>query len=159
MDQKDKMFCELAKELGFISQESAQNALDAQKVDEAISQEKRIGAYLLEMGALNKQQIAQVIKMQECVAQQTPPVQVQPAPVVSTPNPNAKSRAVYVLLGLFLGGLGIHNFYAGYTGKAVWQLLLVILTGWLVIPLVVVGVWVIIEVCTTTQDASGLTLR
>jgi hypothetical protein len=35
------------------------------------------------------------------------------------PGTPTKSRVAYVLLGLFLGGLGIHNFYAGYTGKAV----------------------------------------
>ena len=26
------------------------------------------------------------------------------------------------LLGIFLGGLGIHNFYLGYTGKAMLKL-------------------------------------
>lgn len=39
-------------------------------------------------------------------------------------NPNAKSKLVAGLLGIFLGGLGIHNFYLGYTGKAIAQLLL-----------------------------------
>lgn len=27
-----------------------------------------------------------------------------------------KSRLAYILMGLFLGGLGVHNFYAGYNG-------------------------------------------
>lgn len=40
------------------------------------------------------------------------------------PAADAKSKLVAGLLGLFLGGLGIHNFYLGYTGKAVAQLLL-----------------------------------
>lgn len=31
------------------------------------------------------------------------------------------------LLGIFLGSLGVHNFYLGYTGKAVAQLLLSII--------------------------------
>ena len=66
-----------------------------------------------------------------------------------------KSRTAYVLLGIFLGGLGIHNFYAGYTGKAVAQLLITLLTGWLIIPLIAVGIWVIVEVCTVTKDANG----
>lgn len=30
-----------------------------------------------------------------------------------------KSKLAAGLLGIFLGGLGIHNFYLGYTGKAV----------------------------------------
>ncbi|MBQ3218003.1 MAG: TM2 domain-containing protein [Akkermansia sp.] len=29
-----------------------------------------------------------------------------------------KSRLAYILLGVFLGSLGIHNFYAGYTCSA-----------------------------------------
>ena len=35
-----------------------------------------------------------------------------------------KSKLVAGLLGIFLGGLGIHNFYLGYTGKGVAQILL-----------------------------------
>lgn len=37
---------------------------------------------------------------------------------------NAKSKLVAGLLGLFLGGIGIHNFYLGYTGKGIAQILL-----------------------------------
>ena len=32
------------------------------------------------------------------------------------------------LLAIFLGGFGVHNFYLGYTGKAVAQLLLSLLS-------------------------------
>lgn len=39
-----------------------------------------------------------------------------------------KSRMAAGLLGLLLGGLGIHNFYLGYTGKAVAQLLITVLS-------------------------------
>lgn len=39
-------------------------------------------------------------------------------------NPNAKSKLVAGLLGILLGGWGIHNFYLGYTGKGVAQILL-----------------------------------
>lgn len=35
-----------------------------------------------------------------------------------------KSKIAAGLLGIFLGGLGIHNFYLGYTGKAIAQILL-----------------------------------
>ena len=72
-----------------------------------------------------------------------------------TSNSSNKSRTAYVLLGIFLGMLGIHNFYAGYGGKGVAQLLLTILTGWLIVPLLAVWIWVIVEICTVSVDAQG----
>ncbi len=41
---------------------------------------------------------------------------------------NQKSKIAAGLLGIFLGALGIHNFYLGYTGKALAQLLMTILS-------------------------------
>ena len=35
-----------------------------------------------------------------------------------------KQRLVYILLGLFLGGIGAHNFYAEYKTEAIWQLII-----------------------------------
>ena len=46
----------------------------------------------------------------------------------SNANPNAKSKLAAGLLGIFLGAFGVHNFYLGYTGKAVAQLLITILS-------------------------------
>lgn len=43
-------------------------------------------------------------------------------------DPNAKSKLAGGLLGIFLGSFGVHNFYLGYTGKAVAQLLITLLT-------------------------------
>lgn len=40
------------------------------------------------------------------------------------PAPDAKSKLVAGLLAIFLGTFGVHNFYLGYTGKAVTQLVL-----------------------------------
>jgi TM2 domain-containing membrane protein YozV/ribosomal protein L40E len=89
------------------------------------------------------------------VATGLPPVQgaapIQVVQVVAN-----KSRTAYVLLGLFLGGLGIHNFYAGYTGKGVAQLLITLLIGWwMCFPLIGVCIWVLVEICTVTHDAQG----
>lgn len=39
-----------------------------------------------------------------------------------------KSKLAAGLLGIFLGSLGVHNFYLGYTGKAVAQLLISLLS-------------------------------
>lgn len=42
-----------------------------------------------------------------------------PAPgALAQPYPDQKSKMAAGLLGIFLGGLGIHNFYLGYTGKS-----------------------------------------
>ena len=39
-----------------------------------------------------------------------------------------KSKIAAGLFGIFLGCFGVHNFYLGYTGKAVAQLLITILS-------------------------------
>jgi hypothetical protein len=44
-----------------------------------------------------------------------PPVVVQQPSVVMVRA--TKSRGVYIILGLFFGCLGIHNFYAGHNGR------------------------------------------
>jgi TM2 domain-containing membrane protein YozV len=65
-----------------------------------------------------------------------------------------KSRTSYIVLGIFLGALGIHNFYAGYTGRAVGQLCLTVLTlGYLGI---VSWIWAIIEICIVEKDSTGM---
>lgn len=43
-------------------------------------------------------------------------------------DPNAKSKIAAGLLGILLGWVGAHNFYLGYTGKAVGQLLITLLS-------------------------------
>jgi TM2 domain-containing membrane protein YozV len=95
-----------------------------------------------------------------------------PAPIAATnPNPpqqasavyryavpvygrSHKSRTSYIVLGIFLGALGIHNFYAGYTGRAVGQLCLTVLTlGYLGIAS---WIWAIVEICIVEKDSTGL---
>ena len=80
-------------------------------------------------------------------------VRRQPVPVAIAVDPTAKSRLGYILLGVFLGYLGIHNFYAGYTGRGIVQLLLTVVSCGLLffVPMI----WAIIEICTVTTDASG----
>ena len=68
----------------------------------------------------------------------------------------SKSRALYVVLALFFGCLGVHNFYAGYNGRAVVQLLITILGGILIVPIIAVGIWVLIEICIVNKDARGV---
>lgn len=58
-------------------------------------------------------------------------------------NPNAKSKIAAGLLGIFLGSLGIHNFYLGFTKRAVAQLLITILSCG--VGSTITGIWGLIE--------------
>lgn len=78
-------------------------------------------------------------------------VQVQAAPVAATPAMSSKSRIVAGLLGIFLGGLGVHRFYLGFSGIGGCMLALQIVgwvTSWLCIGIFIsigVGVWGFVE--------------
>jgi len=72
---------------------------------------------------------------------------------------DSQSRVVYVLLGLFLGGFGIHNFYAGYGGRGITQLLLWVF-GWSVfVTWVILGLWILVELFTVERGANGVPFR
>ena len=88
VDPKDKLFCEIAIDLDFITQEHANKALESQKIDEAISQKKRVGAYLHQMGLLTKEQIGTILKMQDKV-EASQDVRQAPAAVPEPPPPRA----------------------------------------------------------------------
>lgn len=79
-------------------------------------------------------------------------------------DPNAKSKIAAGLLGILLGEFGIHNFYLGYYGKGIAQLLLTII-GWIVIvgPFIA-WIWGLIEgiqilTGTIDRDADGKLLK
>jgi len=84
-----------------------------------------------------------------------PPPSLNQAPQAY--NTNAKDRIAYVLLAVFLGNLGIHNFYAGYTSRAVTQLLICLLTCG--IGGIATWIWAIIEAVTVEQDAAGVRFK
>lgn len=54
-----------------------------------------------------------------------------------------KSRLVAGLLGIFVGTLGIHNFYLGYKTRGLWQLLLTLCTCGFLAP--AIGIWALVE--------------
>ncbi len=86
-----------------------------------------------------------------------PPPSPVPVPGPQSFNPNAKDRVAYVLLAVFLGNLGIHNFFAGYTSRAVTQLLICLLTCG--IGGIGTWIWAIVEACTVEQDANGVRFK
>lgn len=73
-----------------------------------------------------------------------------------------KSKLAAGLLGILIGGLGVHNFYLGFTGKGVAQLLLSLLSFGLLSW--VSAIWGLIEgimilVDSNPKDAKGKKLR
>jgi TM2 domain-containing membrane protein YozV len=68
-----------------------------------------------------------------------------------------KSKLAAGLFGIFLGGLGVHNFYLGYTGKAIAQIILSFCFG-------IGAIWGFIEgimifTGSINKDANGVPLK
>jgi len=74
--------------------------------------------------------------------------------ILYVPPPVPKKRLTYVLLGIFLGSLGIHNFYAGYAKKGLAQLLISLLT--LGYGSVISWIWAVVDVCRVEKDNAGV---
>ena len=73
-----------------------------------------------------------------------------------------KSKMAYLLLGIFVGWLGVHNFYIGHTSRGLAQLLISVLT--IGILAFIPAIWAIIEciMLFTSQypvDANGVLMR
>ncbi|MBT2519737.1 TM2 domain-containing protein [Arthrobacter sp. ISL-28] len=90
---------------------------------------------------------------------QQPPM---PNPAYGYPQP--KSKLAAGLLGIFLGGLGIHRFYLGYTTIGIIQIVLTVFLG--IFTFGLVGLWGFIEGIMILaganyfrQDAKGIPLR
>jgi TM2 domain-containing membrane protein YozV len=92
----------------------------------------------------------------------------QPLPVSATsatqadfdfapPDPNAKNRTTFILLGTLLGAVGAHNFYAGYRRKAIAQVCISVFTLGVASPMT--WVWALIDVFTVDRDANGIRFR
>ncbi len=75
---------------------------------------------------------------------------------------NQKSKIAAGILGILLGSFGAHNFYLGYTGKAVAQLLLTLLSCGILA--IVSEIWGLIEGILIlsgeiSTDANGIPLK
>ncbi|MCK5848757.1 MAG: TM2 domain-containing protein [Caldisericia bacterium] len=68
-----------------------------------------------------------------------------------------KERLIYILLAIFIGTLGIHNFYAGYNKTGLTQLLITVLLGWVFgLGVLITFIWVIVDIISVTQDSDGV---
>lgn len=80
----------------------------------------------------------------------------QQAPAGATPDPQAQSRLVVGLLGIFLGGFGVHRFLMGYTTIGIIQIVVTVVTcgigaWWGIIE----GIMVLAKSPTFERDAHG----
>ena len=87
-----------------------------------------------------------------------------PQPNMAYGYPQPKSKIAAGLLGIFLGGLGIHRFYLGYTTIGVIQLVLTVVLG--IFTFGLVGLWGLVEGIMILagaeyfrRDAKGVPLR
>ena len=104
---------------------------------------------------------------QPATAQQQP-VQTQPAPPpqVVAAGPAVKSKVAAGVLGILLGGLGVHRFYLGYTGIGVLQLLMTVLFSWITCGMTAIAAWIwglvegiMILTGSINHDAAGRPLK
>jgi TM2 domain-containing membrane protein YozV len=75
-------------------------------------------------------------------------------------NPLAKQRVVAGLLAIFLGALGVHNFYLGYNNRAFTQIFLTTFGSFFLIGPILSSIWAFIEGVAilagqVNEDASG----
>ena len=74
------------------------------------------------------------------------------------------TRLVFILLAIFLGGFGVHNFVAGYTTRGIIQLsfsagsLLLVFCTFGLSAFIALGIhiWALVEIVTTTTDSDGV---
>lgn len=85
--------------------------------------------------------------------------QPQQQPIV-----DQKSKLVAGLLGIFLGALGVHNFYLGYTGKGIAQVLLSTIGACIIVGPAISGIWgfvegILILTGSIDKDVNGIPLK
>ena len=73
------------------------------------------------------------------------------------PDPDAKNRMTFIILGVLLGAFGAHNFFAGYKKKAIIQLCITVLSVGFASPMS--WAWAVIDISTVDADAKGIKFR
>jgi TM2 domain-containing membrane protein YozV len=71
--------------------------------------------------------------------------------------PKPKSRVAYILLAVFLGCFGVHNFYAGRVVPGVIQLLVTILSGFILS--FATWIWAVVEAATVKADGKNVPFK
>lgn len=89
-----------------------------------------------------------------------PRSEASPQPVASESRPapatRPRQRLVYALLGVFLGFLGLHNYYARHWLTGLLQLLLSIATYLLGFGIIAPWLWALVEAVIVRKDGNGM---
>jgi hypothetical protein len=81
------------------------------------------------------------------------------APVPYGYGPPGKSRTTAGILGILLGGFGVHRFYLGYTGIGIAQIAVTILTcGIGALWGFIEGIMILVDSPSFATDANGVPL-
>lgn len=78
----------------------------------------------------------------------------------------SRNRGAYIILGLLFGGVGFHDFYAGYKVRGAIKLGIFLMafavdaslrfyTGFALVALALFWLWSLIEIIIVKKDASG----
>lgn len=78
----------------------------------------------------------------------------------------AKSRGVYIILGLLFGIAGFHNFYSGHNVSGAIKLVVLLIafvldasvrfhSAWSLVVAGIFGIWTLIELIVVRTDANG----
>lgn len=106
---------------------------------------------LLDMGAITQEEYdrkkKEILDRPSRATSPTAPATVPTPPQYpqTAQPPQSKSKVAAGLLAIFLGGLGIHKFYLGYTTQGIILLLVTLFGAFLLIGPVVTGVISLIE--------------
>ena len=70
--QKERLFGEIAIDLGYLTKEDVQKALVLQAADEAKEARKPIGEYLISMSLLTDEKVTEILGIQSMTVRSTP---------------------------------------------------------------------------------------
>jgi TM2 domain-containing membrane protein YozV len=105
-------------------------------------------------GSTEWKPLGTVPEFSDLLGQAAPPL----PPVVQAYDPR-KSKLVAGLLGIFLGGFGVHRFYLGYTGIGIAQIVVTLATcGFGALWGLIEGILILVGSSITT-DVNGQTLK
>jgi TM2 domain-containing membrane protein YozV len=76
--------------------------------------------------------------------------------MTSSETAGTKSRLIFILLAVFFGFMGTHNFYAERYKIAVVQFCVTALIFWLIVPAFAIWIWALWKIYSVKSDGSAI---